>query len=84
MSKYEEKHKKQLVSVSKTRQKTHKRDGTESSETDERFTALRAGIRKETAEKHNGLPFTHRQITKDKTEYDRKKFKRYFNGGDER
>ena len=38
----------------------------------ERFAAYRRGAREEEIEDHNGKPFTHPQVTKDKTKYNRK------------
>ena len=42
----------------------------------ERFAAYRRGAREEEIEDHNGKPFTHPQVTKDKTKYNRKIMKR--------
>lgn len=42
----------------------------------ERFAAYRRGARDEEIEDHNGKPFTHPQVTKDKTKYDRKTMKK--------
>ena len=42
----------------------------------ERFAAYRRGAREEEIEDHNGKPFTHPQITKDKTKYNRKIMKK--------
>ena len=42
----------------------------------ERFTAFRRGARDEEIEDHNGKPFTHPQVTKDKTKYNRKTMKK--------
>ena len=42
----------------------------------ERFSAYRRGARDEEIEDHNGKPFTHPQITKDKTKYNRKIMKK--------
>lgn len=41
----------------------------------ERFAAFRRGARDEEIEDHNGKPFTHPQVTKDKTKYNRKTMK---------
>ncbi|MBQ4400104.1 MAG: hypothetical protein II830_02270 [Alphaproteobacteria bacterium] len=42
----------------------------------ERFAAFRRGARDEEIEDHNGKPFTHPQVTKDKTKYNRKTMKK--------
>ena len=42
----------------------------------ERFAAYHRGARDEEIEDHNGKPFTHPQITKDKTKYNRKTMKK--------
>jgi hypothetical protein len=42
----------------------------------ERFAAYRRGARDEEIEDHNGKPFTHPQVTKDKTKYNRKTMKK--------
>lgn len=42
----------------------------------ERFAAFRRGARDEEIEDHNGKPFTHPQVTKDKTKYNRKTIKK--------
>ena len=41
----------------------------------ERFAAYRRGARNEEIEDHNGKPFTHPQVTKDRTKYNRKTMK---------
>lgn len=42
----------------------------------EKFAAYRRGARNDEIEEHNGKPFTHPQITKDKTKYNRKIMKK--------
>lgn len=42
----------------------------------ERFAAYKKGLRQEEIEEHNGKPFTHQNITKDKSKYDRKTMKK--------
>lgn len=42
----------------------------------EKFAAYRRGARDEEIEDHNGKPFTHPQVTKDKTKYNRKVMKK--------
>ena len=42
----------------------------------ERFAAFRRGSREDEIEEHNGKPFTHPQVTKDKTKYNRKAMKK--------
>lgn len=42
----------------------------------ERFAAYRRGAREEEIEDHNGKPFTHPQVTPDKTKYNRKTMKK--------
>lgn len=42
----------------------------------ERFAAFRRGSREDEINDHNGKPFTHPQVTKDKTKYNRKIMKK--------
>ena len=42
----------------------------------ERFAAYHRGAREEELKEHNGKPFTHPQITPDKTKYNRKIMKK--------
>lgn len=42
----------------------------------ERFAAFRRGSREDEIKEHNGKPFTHPQVTKDKTKYNRKNLKK--------
>ena len=42
----------------------------------ERFAAYRRGAREDEMEDHNGKPFTHPQVSKDKTKYNRKTMKK--------
>lgn len=42
----------------------------------ERFAAFRRGSREDEINDHNGKPFTHPQVTKDKTKYNRKTLKK--------
>ena len=62
--------------MSKIKQPTNQELKEVKAQMKERFAAYHRGSRNEEIEDHNGKPFTHPQITKDKTKYNRKTMKK--------